>query len=116
MNARELLARQERERIASLLSALRVAGFVPVRVHDGGEYHRFNISSDTEDTDADVIRTILDVEESTLTVRKGTGGRDRNILLVLGNGDDGPVSDYAAPIGDPDGFVATMDAWIKSLD
>lgn len=93
----------ERRIVWNLLTKLSLAGFVVECVDDGG---------DLIECDGDAMKAmeaVFSVDESRVYVRK-PGGSPRWIFLVGGNGED-MISDHGNPDGDPDGFVAFMDAF-----
>lgn len=93
----------ERRIVWNLLTKLSIAGFVVECVDDGGEL------IECEGDAMKAMETVFSVDVSRVYVRK-PGGSPRWIFLVGGNGED-MISDHGSPDGDPDGFVAFMDAF-----
>jgi hypothetical protein len=94
----------ERRIVWNLLRHLKANGWRPVIVDDGEERH--SVESPEAAMDA-----IFAVDDSSLIVkREGVHGKRHRIVLIGGNGID-MISDHSYAEGDPDGFLAVMEAF-----
>lgn len=100
--------RQARERslVRGVIRALKVAGWTPVKVDDGGEERQ------TTTTETAVLEAVFAVDQATAFFRHPGHPRLCCIFFVCGEGSD-IIADHSAPEPDPAAFAATIDTFMR---
>lgn len=104
---RQRRANNERDIAWNLIAHLERAGFAVHGVHDGDEYVK------TPDAKA-AMELLFNLDEASLRFHKA-GFSVHGVLLIFDNGNDGwdVISDWNYTKSDPDGFSATLDAFLE---